>query len=309
MTKRELKYFSVGFVLSIFLVFGMNYFTKTLESIFYAQITEPFENMIFVQIPEKEEPNIEAKSFASLKINKYGKEKFILMENTREVLPIASLTKLMTAVIVLENPYNYSFSKTVVLSQKAASQDNVPNYGNFNQGDTFTIEELLKTMMIYSSNDAAWALSEVMSTNKFVQKMNQKAQDLGLKNTSFVNPTGLEPIEFNGQTNINPQLLNHSTSQDLVSLIKYILNEHPLIFQMSLDQGPYATHNGVSNLYFPIESKPIGGKTGYTDEAGGCMVLVLQDEYETTFINVLLGTSSSTQRIIETQKLINWQIQ
>jgi len=308
MTRRELKYFSVGFTLSLVFVLGMNDFTNVLENIFYADISKPLENIVFAKdLNENEKPIILAKSFASLKINKYGKEKMVLRENTQEVLPIASLTKLMTAIIVLENQDDYSFSKTTVLSQKAANQDNVPNYGNFEKGDVFTIEELLRLMLIYSSNDAAWALSEVTSTDNFVQKMNQKAQDLGLADTSFVNPTGLEPEGL--ESPINPEQLNHSTSSDLINLTKYILNNYPLIFQMSLMQGPYATHNGVSNLYFPSNSKVIGGKTGYTDEAGGCMILVLENSQQTTFIDVLLGADSSTQRIIETQKLINWQIQ
>jgi len=309
MTKRELKYFSVGFALSFVFVWGMNDFRNNLENLFYAEISQPFENIILAQSPnEDEKPIIEAKSTVSLKINKYGKEKTLFRQNIQEILPIASLTKLMTAMVILENQNDYSFSKTVVLSEKAASQDGVPTYGNFKQGNSFIIEDLLRWMLIYSSNDAAWALSEIIGTDNFVQKMNQKAQELELTNTYFVNPTGLEPKELNGSP-IDPQQLNHSTAQDLLNLTKYILNKHPLIFQMSLDQGPYATHNGISNLYFPLGSQAIGGKTGYTEEAGGCMLLVLKNSQQTIFIDILLGTSSPAERIVETQKLINWQIQ
>jgi D-alanyl-D-alanine carboxypeptidase (penicillin-binding protein 5/6) len=309
MTKKELNYLSVGFILSLAFVWGLNDLRNNLENFFYAEISKPFENMALAQSPDKEEkPIIEAKSVISLKINKYGREKVLLRKNAQEVLPIASLTKLMTAIVVLENQNDYSFPKTVVLSKKAASQDNVPIYGNFKQGDSFTIENLLKWMLIYSSNDTAWALSEIIGTDNFVQKMNQKAQELELINTRFVNPTGLEPEELNG-SQIDPQQLNHSTAQDLLNLTKYILDNHSSIFQMSLAQGPYATHNGVSSLYFPLGSKAIGAKTGYTDEAGGCMLLVLENDKQTTFIDILLGASSSTQRIIEAQKIINWQIQ
>ncbi|MBU0547006.1 MAG: serine hydrolase [Patescibacteria group bacterium] len=309
MTKRELKYFSVGFFLSLVFVLGMNDFRNILENFFYKEISEPFENMVLAQLPIKDEkPAIEAKSVISLKINKYGREKILLRQNIDEILPIASLTKLMTAVVVLENQNNYSFSKTIVLSEKAASQDNVPIYGNFKQGDSFTIENILRLMLIYSSNDVAWALSEVITTENFVQKMNQKAQELGLTNTNFINPTGLEPKELNG-SQIDPMQLNHSTSQDLLNLTRYILDKHPLIFQMSLDQGPYATHNGVSGIYFPPDFRAVGGKTGYTNEAGGCMLLVSENSQQTIFINILLGASSPTQRIVETQKLINWQTQ
>ena len=161
-------------------------------------------------------------------------------------------------------------------------------------------------MLIYSSNDAAWALSEVVGTDSFVQKMNQKAQEIELENTRFVNPTGLEPKTLNGDP-INLEQLNRSTAQDLLKLTKYILENQPLIFQMSSEQGPYITMNGLSSLSLPEHIMALGGKTGYTDEAGGCVLLASVNQKETTFIDIILGASSSEQRIVELQKLINWK--
>ena len=138
-------------------------------------------------------------------------------------------------------------------------------------------------MLIYSGNDAAWALSE--GTENFVGKMNQKANDLGLENTSFVNPTGLDPegLKFNPE---NLNYFSHSTAKDLVRLAQYILREHPLIFEISAqDSNPPITQkikDGIFDLF--LTQEVIGGKTGYTDEAGGCILFIFKDEGGSIFI-------------------------
>ncbi len=306
---RNLKHFLVGFFFSLPFWWIVNIFQNNLENVFYANISQPFENMSFVEMPVKEERlklELEVKSALSLKINRFGREKIFFRKKTEDILPIASLTKLMTALIAIEDSENYTFSKRVIISQKAANQENVPVYGNFEEGNSFTTENLLSSMLIYSSNDAAWALSEVIGNDNFVEKMNQKAQDLGLKNTYFVNPTGLEPEDLN-YNSFTVNDLNHSTTQDLLNLAKYILENYPLIFSISLEQEPYAIQNGLSSLSLPNNVKTLGGKTGYTDEAGGCIILILIDQKESVFIDIILAAPSSEQRIVEIQKLINWQ--
>ena len=308
---QGLKYLLIGFLVSLPLWWTVNIFQNNLENVFYANISQPLENMFFVEMPAKNERpklDLEVKSALSLKINKFGRKKVFFRKKTEDVLPIASLTKLMTALIVIEDPENYTFSKTVIISQRATNQENVPIYGNLEKGDSFTTENLLSLMLVYSSNDAAWALSEVIGNNNFVEKMNQKAQDLGLNNTYFVNPTGLEPQDLN----YNSIIINHvnrSTAQDLLSLAQYILENHPLILSISLEQGPYAIQNGFSSLSLPNNVKVLGGKTGYTNEAGGCILLVLIDQKESIFVDILLAAPSPQQRIVELQKLINWQYQ
>ncbi|XOA43114.1 MAG: D-alanyl-D-alanine carboxypeptidase family protein [Candidatus Nealsonbacteria bacterium] len=291
------------FLISVILFWkGMIFFQKNLEDFFYAQISEPLQEMAFVKIPPKKaKPDLHLESAISVKINKSGKEKILLRKSATRTMPIASLTKLMTALIVLENtPQNdYDFSKVVMVSKTAADQDNVPVYGNLKEEEAFSIEELLDLMLIYSSNDAAFALSEVIGEELFIEKMNQKAQSLGLKNTYFTNSTGLDPED-------QEQIPNYSTAQDLATFSKYILNNYPLIFKISLEKGPYSTTNGLSDLYILNEQKIVGGKTGYTEKAGACMLLILEDEKENYFINIILGTDSPKERIQEMQKIIDW---
>lgn len=310
---KGFKFFLIGLSLPFWL-FALKLLQENLEKFFYAQISQPFDSISEVKIPpkiQKPKLELEAKSAISLKINKAGREKILFQKNPEEILPIASLTKLMTAVIVLEDE-NYDLENTwLTISQIAASQENVPIYGNLDSEieKKFNVEKLLDLMLIYSSNDAAFALAEVIglenftpvveqsSLGGFVEKMNQKARELGLNNTHFVNPTGLDPE--------NLEYFNYSTAKDLVKLAQYIFLNHPLIFEITLKKGPYLIKNGLSDLILPENLNLIGKKTGYTDEAGGCILLVLNNEKGALFFNLILGTKKET-RIGEMQKLINW---
>lgn len=297
---KNTKFFLMSFILSLFFFLGINSFQVRVERFFYAQITQPFQNLALVDlsnIPKKPRPDIEAESVISVKINKSGKERFLLRRKIDEPLSIASLTKLMTALVIIEN--NPDLSKTITISKDAENKYNVPVYGNLKTGQKVSLENLLNLMLHYSSNDAAFALAESVGLNNFIEKMNQKAEDLGLESTHFINPTGLDPQDID----IVP---NYSTSYDLVLLSKYILKNHPFLFELSLENGPYLIENGVLDLHILASQTIIGGKTGYTEKAGGCMLFVFSDQNENYFINLVLGTESPQRRIEEMQELVNW---
>jgi len=320
---KGIKIFFIAFLLSLPFWLGINFFQENLENFFYAQISQPFKEMIFVQIPERvQKPPLEldVKSAVAFEVNKVGRERILFQKNPEGILPIASLTKLMTAVIVLENVAEnekYDLQNTwITISPEAANQINVPVYGNLKTGERFNLKQLLDLMLIYSSNDAAWALAEFIETENFtpvierssirgfVEKMNQKAKELGLENTNFANPTGLDPenLYYHLPTQEN---FNYSTTKDLVKLAQYIIFNHPLIFEISLEKGPYLVRNGLSDLFLPENLDLLGGKTGYTDEAGGCLLVVFQDEKGSLFFNLILGAKRK-ERVEEIQKLIDW---
>lgn len=299
--KKNLTFLFSGILLGIVFTLGVNILQKNLEDYFVAQISKPFKEIPLINFQkrfQKEPPQIEAKAVISIRINenKRKKEKILFAKNENEILPIASLTKLVSALVILEDPENYSFEKEITISKEAANQENVPEYGNLKAGEKRKIKELLILMLYFSSNDAAFALAEQVGVENFVSRMNQKVKDLGLKNTYFLNPTGLDPgnLKWNQE---NQEYFNYSTANDLVQIGKYIFKEFPIIFEFS---------NQKSGVNLLENQKIIGMKTGYTEEAGGCIFLIFSNENGDYFFNVILGTKSKEDRFFQMQKLINW---
>lgn len=306
---RKYKFFLTAFLLILpILWFTLNLFQNNLENLFYAQISQPLLEIQLARVdlmPKKPRLDLQVKSAISLKINRLGKKKILYQKNTQEVLPIASLTKLMTALIIFEDP-SYNIEKTwITISKTAANQEDVPNYGNLKEGEGFNVNKLLELMLIYSSNDAALALSEYINLERFIEKMNQKTLFLGLRNTHFVNSTGLD-LEGSNCNLDNFDCFNYSTAKDLIELAQYIFKKQSEIFNISLRRGSYLVFNGISSFSEPENLEILGGKTGFTNKAGGCVLLVLGDKKDNVFINVILGASSPKKRIEEMQKLINW---
>jgi len=171
--------------------------------------------------------------------------------------PIASLTKLMTATIVAEE---MSLSSTTVISTAAVMEDGT--VGGFKEGEIFTVDDLLKALLVVSSNDAAHALAESYGADAFVQKMNEKAAELGMENTYFKEPTGLSSV-------------NQSTANNLKILARYIYDKHRNFFVISrqretsiLDLISKKSRMLTNINNFAGREDFLGGKTGFITEAG-----------------------------------------
>jgi D-alanyl-D-alanine carboxypeptidase (penicillin-binding protein 5/6) len=239
---------------------------------------------------ESDQTKIIANAAISVETDLITDKEIIFESNINSELPIASLTKLMTAIIVFDN---YDLSKDIIISQKADSQ--LPMKTDLKVGDSFPIEEILHIMLIESSNRAAYALAEQSGEENFVALMNKKSQDLGLKNTFFADPTGLSPH-------------NVSSVNDLVILVKYILTNYPKIAEISTIENYELVNFGkVSNTNQLLSEFPniALSKTGYTNFANGCLISVLSNsENNNYFINIILGAND---RFSEMRKLINWK--
>ena len=245
-----------------------------------------------------EDLQIAAKAAICVETSSTDKNKFLFKKNENEQLPIASLTKLMTALVVLENKdKDYDLDKVTVISQEAVDQPG--GQGLLTPEENLSIENLLYIMLVESSNDAAYSLAEVKGFEQFVGLMNLKAMELGLFGSNFVDAAGLSSN-------------NYSTAEDLVRLTKYLLENHPLIWEiLSLDKFKLYTpqgkfHHELSNTNELLGKIPdvVGGKTGKTDEAKGCLLLVLKNQKDQNYlIYIVLG---SGDRFGETKKLIDW---
>ncbi len=203
-------------------------------------------------------------------------------KNITEKLPPASLTKMMTYIIVAESVSDLENTMVTVSEESLIDLDpesSVMGLADY-IGEEFSVLELLYGLMLPSGNDAALVLADYVGdgdVDAFVEKMNRKAGQLGCKNTHFVNPHGLYDPE------------HYSTAKDLAVITKYAY-EKPYFTQVTsshqydvekMDE-PIKTTNYMidpeySQYYYSYTE---GGKTGYTDEAGKCLVTTAKkDDY------------------------------
>lgn len=232
---------------------------------------------------------LQAQSGIAIESSPDETDKVLFNKNSYLALPIASLTKLMTAVISLEN---YNLSKKIKISEEAISQ--VGKQGAFEPDMEMTANDLLYITLIESSNQAAYALSEGMDFNDFVRLMNEKAKELDMRDTFFAEPTGLSPK-------------NVSTARDLAKLGKYILISRPEISNISrykeYDLPNYGKLTNTDELLGEVP-EIVASKTGFTIEAKGTLLLLINNsKKDSHLIFVVLGADD---RFAEMKKMIEW---
>lgn len=238
-------------------------------------------------------PTIKAKAALSFLVTPEAAERILLDQGAGLRLPIASLTKLMTAHVALES---YDAEEIVIVSARAIAQEGPQGW--LQQGQKITVKDLLYPLLLESSNDAAAALAEHGTAEVFMRRMNRQATILGLSSTSFVNSTGLDPEDPEGE-------LNMSSAYDLAQLVIAIKEKHPEVFDiLSLPAfGPYTNTNQFLRAN-GWHTKVLGGKTGWTDRAQGCLILLLQSPKNKGYtIYVILGAED---RFEEMRKLVDW---
>ncbi len=222
--------------------------------------------------------------------------RFLYQKDIYKPVPIASLTKLMTAVVVLEN---VDLNRDIQVPVEDLNVDG--NGADLVKGEKIRGNDLLKLMLIESSNDAALVFGTEAQKQgvDLVKKMNNKALELGMNSTRFTNPAGLDDNAL-------------STAADLVKLVEYISKYHKPVWDIlktkSLDiaSSDGAVIHHVVNTDQLLGKIPdiIGGKTGFTPVALGMMMLVINvDNGVSNLIGVILGSSD---RFSEISKLMGW---
>ena len=246
------------------------------------------------EVAKENEFNIEAESIISVRINPELIANIKFSKNEEEKLPVASLTKLMTALVVLEN---YDLNKKITVSKLAMAQEG--EQGNLKLGEALSVKNLLYITLIESSNRAAYAISEDIGEDKFILLMNNYSEKLGLKNTHFQDSSGLNSKSY-------------STAMDLAKLSAYLFENYPLFreiislkeFDLYLDNGQLHRKLISTNKFLGEVNGIIGGKTGWTSEAKGCFMVVEKNNGSSDYtIHIILGAED---RFLEMQKLINW---
>ena len=234
--------------------------------------------------------------------------------NDSDTAPIASVTKVMTALVALENsPLDY----TVAVSETAANIGE--SSANLQAGDTMTLEDALKALMIPSGNDAAQAIAESVGaqladdpsnpencTQAFVDAMNAKAVELGMEDTLFTNPHGLDDEGFESD--------QHSCAKDVSLMCSAAMKSEDFRAVVS---GQFSsctvTRNGAQES-IELESTDeligtyegtCGIKTGFTDAAGGCFAGANNRDGQDLYA-IVLGSTDEETRFSDTTELWDW---
>lgn len=253
--------------------------------------------------PSEKETGMKVKAKAAVLMDAVSGE-VLFAQNAHKKLPPASVTKVMTMLLILEgcDSGKIRLSDTVTISERAASMGGSQMY--MEPGEQHTVEELLKGVAMVSANDGCVALAEHLagSVEMFVEQMNKRAAELGMKDSHFVNTNGL-PVA------------NHYTSAYDIAVMSRALIAFPETaqwftkWQDTIKVGLPGKEKefGLTNTNKLIKQYPgaIGIKTGFTQDAGYCLSGAAERD-GTRLIGVILGCTTSNIRFAEIKRLLDY---
>ncbi len=224
-------------------------------------------------------------------------------KNAHEQLPPASVTKVMTMLLIMEaiDDHRIDWSDSVTASETAAAKGASQIY--LKVGETMSVTDMVKSIAVSSANDAACAMAEHIagSEEAFVAKMNQRAAQLGMADTHFVNCTGLDD---------DPNAAQHLTSAyDIALMSRQLLTHHPKIKEFTtiwmdtVRDGTFGLAN--TNKMVRFYAGCTGLKTGFTQKAGYCLSASAQRE-GLELIAVVMGAESSQDRFGACKQLLDY---
>ena len=225
-------------------------------------------------------------------------EKILYEKSKEEILPIASLTKLMTAIVFLENR-NIEFEDFIVFKKEDQAE---PTRMKVLPGEKIRVKDIFEAALVGSANDAAKILSRLTKEpEKFVELMNLKAKEFDLEKTEFFEPTGLDPK-------------NVSCASDLVLFFEKALEKEEIAEALKKTEISFKVKKADNSFYWrriKNTNKLLNGsinflaKTGYLEESGHCFIGLTKNE-DQELIVVILNAPSSKQRFEEVKVLFGW---
>jgi len=259
--------------------------------------------LLFISIPlvkaeETEDLSPNAKSAIMIEAST---GEILFQKNKDEKLAPASMTKMMSMLLIMEEIENgnLKWNEMITTSEKASSMGGSQIF--LKVGEKMTVEDLLKGVAIASGNDAVVALAERVSGSEeqFVKRMNIRAKDLGLKNTNFINATGLTADN------------HYSTAYDM-SLIAKELVKHEKILEFTSTYEDYLRKDTKSPFWLVNTNRLVrfkegvdGLKTGFTDEAGYCLTATMKKD-NMRLITVVMKEENTSKRSADTTKMLDY---
>ncbi len=228
--------------------------------------------------------------------------KIIYEKEKDKQVAVASMTKMVAQIIILEQieQGKIHWDDVVTVSKNAADMGGSQIY--LSEGEKISIEDLMKGISMASGNDATVAMAEVISGTeaKFVELMNQKVKDLGLKNTHFKNCTGLDEED------------HYSSAYDMAMIARELVMNHPDILKFSSVYEDYLREDTENKFWLVNTNKLVrfyegadGLKTGHTDAAGYCLAATAVKN-DLRLIAIVLGESDSKVRNSETMDFLDY---
>lgn len=259
--------------------------------------------LLFISIPlvKAEETEDLAPNAKSAIMIEASTGEILFQKNKDEKLAPASMTKMMSMLLIMEEIENgnLKWNEMITTSEKASSMGGSQIF--LKVGEKMTVEDLLKGVAIASGNDAVVALAERVSGSEeqFVKRMNTRAQDLGLKNTNFINATGLTAD-------------NHYSSAYDMSLIAKELVKHEKILEFTSTYEDYLRKDTKSPFWLVNTNRLVrfkegvdGLKTGFTDEAGYCLTATMKKD-NMRLITVVMKEENTSKRSADTTKMLDY---
>ena len=259
--------------------------------------------LLFISIPlvKAEETEDLAPNAKSAIMIEASTGEILFQKKKDEKLAPASMTKMMSMLLIMEEIENgnLKWNEMITTSEKASSMGGSQIF--LKVGEKMTVEDLLKGVAIASGNDAVVALAERVSGSEeqFVKRMNTRAQDLGLKNTNFINATGLTAD-------------NHYSSAYDMSLIAKELVKHEKILEFTSTYEDYLRKDTKSPFWLVNTNRLVrfkegvdGLKTGFTDEAGYCLTATMKKD-NMRLITVVMKEENTSKRSADTTKMLDY---
>ncbi len=222
--------------------------------------------------------------------------KVLWEENAQDKRSIASITKVMTTVVFLEDSPDLSREVTVEKSDVYAASTTY-----LRANERVTLDNVLHLTLIASDNAAARVLARVShgGTAAFVERMNEKALELGLESTSFADPSGLNPDNVSSAYDLS-RLISFAAADDRIAPIMRTAE-----YQVSTNRRTFTIHS-TNRLVRVGDVDVMGGKTGFISKAGYCLATLLRLPQGNPVAVVVLGATSNNGRFWETRHLFNW---
>ena len=242
------------------------------------------------------EPNLTAKS--ALVID-FETGDILYNKNALERHQLASITKLISNMVVMDN-YKWGSEKYLTMSETAFA---IYGGDSLKVGEKFMTEDIMRASLMVSSNDATELLAESFGgVENFVAKMNKKAQDLGMQNSQFFNPHGLD----------QKPISNYSTASDIMKSTQNLYDNYPDLINIMKQketiiksQAGQNVRIGNTNEMLGLDEAMLFGKTGLTDEAGETFASVVKIKNRPVGI-VVLESGIGGYRFQDTRNLIKW---